>query len=112
MLEPEFIEQAFESFFLPCFCQGCKFKDGTNVIFHAQFPENGRFLRQVTDSALCAAEHGLFRDIEVIQVDGSGKGLDQSDDDIKGSGFTGAVWSEQSDDLSLLYLDGNFIHNR
>src|SRR5208283_712478 len=86
------------------------FEHSQDVVLDRQLAKDRRLLRQVTDSVVPRPQiHRDISDVLVIDQDSPGIGLDQSDDDIKAGGFTGAVRAEQADHFTLPYVQADIV---
>ena len=90
---------------------------GAYVVFDAQTAEYRGLLCQISDTHLCASVDGFvgqFDDLLVVlfEEDLAFVGGYQPHDHIKGSGLAGTVGAEQSDDLTLVDVDRDVIHDR
>src|SRR5581483_2514939 len=66
------------------------------------------FLGEITDAVIAGPQvHGHPRDLFTINQDPAGLWRGKPHNHVKGSGFTGAVGPQQSNNLSLIYLQGN-----
>jgi hypothetical protein len=82
-----------------------------NVLFDTEFTKNGSFLRQIADAVLRPLVHGKFGDVGAIQKNLSPVGFYQAYDHVKGGRFSGAIGTQQTDDLSLIDFQRNpFYH--
>ena len=71
----------------------------------------GRLLRQIADSVPCPLVHRHSGDVGAVEKDPSGVWLDEADDHIEGRRLPRAVRAQKSDDLALLKLQGDVVHD-
>lgn len=84
---------------------GERFEDGHDVFVGGEAAEDGRFLREVSDAHLSAFTHRYARDVLVVENDPSLCGTDDTNDHIKGGGFSGAVGTEKANNLTGVDLN-------
>src|SRR5439155_23945114 len=82
-----------------------------NVLFHGQFSEYGRLLREVADPVSGPEVHRKAGDIHTVEQYLPGVRLGQPDHDVKGCRLACAVRAEQPYDLALADPQIDVINN-
>jgi len=92
--------------------QGLTFEDRQDVLFHRQFPEDRRLLRQITDAIVaCPQVHGHSRDVGVVDFDTPGLRRNQAHNHVEARGFASAVGPQESDHFAARDSQVNPAHH-
>lgn len=86
-------------------------KNGQKIILHGKLAENRFFLRQITHAAPGAQVHWQFRNIFVRKNHAAFIRAYETRYHVKGSGFSGAVRSQQAHNFAMAYLQADLVHN-
>lgn len=91
--------------------QASRLQDGHDVLFHGQLAENRHILGQIADSFAGSPVHGQTGNIFPVEKNLAVSGLDEPHHHIEGGRFSGAVGTKQSDNLSFVEFDGDFVYD-
>ena len=104
-LEVKLRDEALELVALVVFGLARELEYRADIVFDGHLAEYRCVLGQVADAGLCTLVHGVFGDVEVVEVDAAFVGGDEAGGHVEGGGLAGAVRAEQPDYLSLGHVD-------
>ena len=103
MVNVKLLNQAFHFFPALSFVQILAgFQDCHDIVFHCQVSEDGRVLRQITQSQPGAGEDRQAGQILIIDVDIALVCIDQAYNHVKTGGFASAIGSQKAYDLAAV----------
>lgn len=113
MTDVKLLEQLFQFFRTLLFVEiPSGFQDRQNIILHGHLAKNGGLLREIAKPFSSPAVHGQRSDVFIIDMNRAAILMNQPDNHVKTSGFTGAVRPEQSDDRTAFDGEGYIANHR
>ena len=108
--DTEFFQQLLEprESFAPA--QAHRFEHGKNILRCSQLAKDRRLLRQVAKAQTRPQIHGQPGDVAIPKANSSRIRTLEADDHVERRSLSGAVCSQQSDDLALLHVQADVIH--
>lgn len=85
---------------------------GADILRDSQTAKNRCLLRQITQPHDCAPIEGKMGDVRAVKHHPAGIGFHQAEHAVEGCRLARAIGSEQSDDLSLPYLETDPAQHR
>jgi hypothetical protein len=82
-----------------------------DIFLHSQATENGRLLREVTETQAGSRVHGKAGYILGVQVDCPAVTHDQADDHVETRGLSGSVRSQQAHDFAAANAQADVVHH-
>jgi len=89
-----------------------RFEYRQQVIPYREAPEDGGFLRQVSDPFASPLMHREPADVLTIEKDSALVTADEAADHVEAGGFPGSVWAKQANDFAAADSDIDIINNR
>lgn len=109
--ESELFEEFVAAFFAGSAGERERFEDGEEILLDGESLEDAGLLGEVAHSQTCSSVHGESGDIASVEDDFASVGVDHAHDHAEGCGFSGAVASEEADDLGLVDIEGDTLHD-
>ena len=111
LLQIEIIDKAFQFLHLILAWLARHLQDRQDIILHTHLAKNAGFLWQITDSGTGTLVHRITSDILIVQIHMTCIGYYQSCRHIERGGLARTIRTEQTHNLTLLYVDGYSIGN-
>jgi len=89
-----------------------RFEYRQQVVPYRETPENGGFLRQVSDPFASPLMHREPADVLTIEQDSALVAADEAANHVEAGGFPGSVWTKQANDFAAADSDIDIINNR
>src|ERR1035437_5633684 len=101
MCNTKIVKKFITLFFLLCSAQVSHLKYSHEVLLDCKFPEYGSFLWKVPYTHSCSFVHWNFSYLGIVKENLSFIRFYHSNNHIKSSSFSSAIWTEEPDYFSL-----------
>src|SRR5271157_5076564 len=89
---------------------GLGFEYRENVVFHRQFAEDGRLLRQIAYTEVAGAQvHRNIGNVLIVDYHPACVGGNKTDDDVETGGFAGPVGAQKAYHFTLFQAEADTV---
>ena len=112
LLQTKFGNEALQLLALVLLRRGSHLEHTAYVVLDRQLAEYRSLLCQIADTDLCPLIDGIVGNIEVVEINMSLIGRNQTRSHVESGRLTGTVWAQQTYDFALCHINRHMVDHR